>query len=146
MFSYFISTSCLHDKDPIKVYEHPSSDSLPWLATLCTGCNPLLLRKVSIGHTMARVGMPGVSGTLLCVPLRFADFDLYPSAIINHNCHRAFQVALVVKNPPANAGDARGLGLIPGSGRSPGVGNGNPFWYSCLGNPMDRGAWWTHSP
>ena len=35
MFSYFISTSCLHDKDPIKVYEHPSSDSLPWLATLC---------------------------------------------------------------------------------------------------------------
>ena len=45
----------------------------------------------------------------------------------------------VVKNPPANAGDA---GSIPGSGRSPGVGNGNPLQYSCLGNPMDRGAWW----
>ena len=44
----------------------------------------------------------------------------------------------VVKNPPANAGDA---GLIPGSGRSPGVGNGNPLQYSCLGNPMDRRAW-----
>ena len=44
----------------------------------------------------------------------------------------------MVKNPPANAGD---LGLIPGSGRSPGEGNGNPFQYSCLGNPMDRGAW-----
>ena len=68
--------------------------------------------------------MPGVSGTLLCVPLPFADFDLSPSAIINHNCNRAFQVALVVKNPPANAGGARGLGLIPG------VGNGNPFRYS----------------
>jgi len=45
----------------------------------------------------------------------------------------------VVKNPPANAGDA---GLIPGSGRSPGEGNGNPLWYSCLENPMDRRAWW----
>ena len=44
----------------------------------------------------------------------------------------------VVKNPPANAGD---LGLILGSGRSPGEGNGNPLQYSCLGNPMDRGAW-----
>ena len=45
----------------------------------------------------------------------------------------------VVKNPPANAGD---VGLTPGLGRSPGVGNGNPLQYSCLGNPMDRGAWW----
>ena len=45
----------------------------------------------------------------------------------------------VVKNPSANAGD---LGSIPGSGRSPGEGNGNPLQYSCLGNPMDRGAWW----
>ena len=44
----------------------------------------------------------------------------------------------VVKNPPANAGDA---GLIPGSGRSPGELNGNPLQYSCLGNPIDRGAW-----
>ena len=44
-----------------------------------------------------------------------------------------------VKNPPAHAGDT---GSIPGSGRSPGEGNGNPLQYSCLGNPMDRGAWW----
>ena len=44
----------------------------------------------------------------------------------------------MVKNLPANAGDA---GLIPGLGRSPGEGNGNPLQYSCLGNPMDRGAW-----
>ena len=43
---------------------------------------------------------------------------------------------------PANAGDARDTSLIPGSGRSPGGGNGNPLQYSCLGNPMDRGAWW----
>ena len=50
-------------------------------------------------------------------------------------------MVLVVKNPPANAGDARDVGLMPGSGRSPGVGNGNPFQYSCLENLMDRGAW-----
>ena len=49
----------------------------------------------------------------------------------------------VVKNPPASAGDAGDSSLIPGSGRSPGGGNGNPLLYSCPGNPMDRGAWWT---
>jgi len=47
----------------------------------------------------------------------------------------------VVKNPPANAGEAGDVSLIPGSGRPPGGGNGNPLQYSCLGNPMDRGAW-----
>ena len=51
------------------------------------------------------------------------------------------QVALVVKNPPANTGDARGEGSIPGSGRSPGGGDGNPLQHSYLGNPKDRGAW-----
>ena len=54
----------------------------------------------------------------------------------------ASQVALVVKNPPANSGDVRDADSIPGLGRSPGGGNGNPLQYSCLGNPMDRGAWW----
>ena len=47
----------------------------------------------------------------------------------------------VVKKPPANAGDAREVGSIPGLGRSPGVGNDNPLQYSCLENSMDRGAW-----
>ena len=51
------------------------------------------------------------------------------------------QVALVVKNSPAIARDVRDIGSIPGSGRSFGVGNGNPLHYSCLENPMDRGAW-----
>ena len=52
----------------------------------------------------------------------------------------------MVKNPPANAGDAE-VGLTPGSERSPREGNGNPPQYSCLENPMDRGAWWaTYSP
>ena len=48
----------------------------------------------------------------------------------------------MVKNPPADAGNAGDAGLIPGSGRSPGGGHGNPFQYSCLENPMDGGAWW----
>ena len=51
-------------------------------------------------------------------------------------------VVLVVKNPPANAGDLRDVGSILGPGRSPGGGNGNPLQSSCLENPMDRGAWW----
>ena len=51
-------------------------------------------------------------------------------------------MALVVKNLPANAGDTRDVGLIPGLRRSPGGGHGNPLQFSCLENPMDRGAWW----
>ena len=54
----------------------------------------------------------------------------------------ASQEVLVVKNLPANAGDIRDEGLISGSERSPGAGNGNPLQYSCLENPTDRGAWW----
>ena len=50
-----------------------------------------------------------------------------------------FPAGSVAHNPPASAGDA---GLIPGSGRSPGEGDGNPLQYSCLENPMGRGAWW----
>ena len=51
------------------------------------------------------------------------------------------QVVAVVKNPPANAGDRSNECSIPGSGRSPGGGHGNPVQYSCLENPMDKGAW-----
>ena len=54
----------------------------------------------------------------------------------------AFQVALVVKNMPANARELRDTGSVPGLGRSPGGGHGNPFQYSRLENSMDRGAWW----
>ena len=50
-------------------------------------------------------------------------------------------MVLVVKNPPANTGHVRDIGLIPGLGRSPRGGHGNPFQYSYLENPMDRGAW-----
>ena len=53
-----------------------------------------------------------------------------------------FPSGTVVKNLPTSAEDARDVGLIPGSGRSLGEGNGNPLQNSCLENPMDRGAWW----
>ena len=51
-------------------------------------------------------------------------------------------MVLVVKNPPANAGDIRDKGLIPGSGRSRGRGHGNPLQYAYLESPLDRRAWW----
>ena len=90
------------------------------------------------------------SDSLLCVPL------LYSLGIQNMTFISAwaFLVAPVVKNLPANAGDTRDMGSIPGSGRSPGRGQGNPLQQSCRENPMDRGAWhatvletaqsWTH--
>ena len=55
------------------------------------------------------------------------------------NVWSGFPDGTVIKDPQANAGDT---GLIPGLGTSPGEGNGNPCQYFCLGNPMDRGAWW----
>ena len=54
---------------------------------------------------------------------------------------RASQVALMVKNPPTNAGEVRDAGSIPGSGRYSGGGHGKPPQYSCLENPMGREAW-----
>ena len=63
---------------------------------------------------------------------------------MNHlNCSLGFQVALVAKNPPANAGDTGDSDSIPGLGRSLRGGNGNPLQYSCLENPTDRGIWQT---
>ena len=54
----------------------------------------------------------------------------------------SFPGGSVVKNPPANAGATEDMGSVPGSGRSPGGGHGNPLQYSCLENLTDRGAWW----
>ena len=59
-----------------------------------------------------------------------------------HALNWSFPSGTVVRNPPADAGDIRDTGLIPGLARSPGGGNGYPLQYSCLENPMDRGAWW----
>ena len=59
--------------------------------------------------------------------------------VLHTHTHTGFPGGLVAKNLPASAEDT---GSIPGSGRSPGDGNRNPLQYSCLGNPIDRGAWW----
>ena len=67
--------------------------------------------------------------------------------ISSSSVFKASQLVQLVKNLPANAGDARDVGLVPSLGRSPRVGTGNPLQYSHLGNPTDTGAWWaTVSP
>ena len=66
----------------------------------------------------------------------------YRWCICGHISIDIFPGGTVVKNPPARARDARDAGLIPGSGRSPRIGNGNPLQYSCLENSIDSGAWW----
>ena len=68
-------------------------------------------------------------------------------SFVSYSRNRASQVVLVIKNVPANSGDIRDMGSIPGLGRSPGGGLGNPLWYPCLENPTNRGAWrapWGH--
>ena len=66
---------------------------------------------------------------------------LYKSNLQEYISLRASQVALVVKNPPVNAGDGKRCRFDPWVVSSPGGGHGNPLQYSCLGNPLDRGAW-----
>ena len=68
-------------------------------------------------------------------------YPMYNCVIEQYLTHWASQVVLAVKNLPTNAGDLRDLGSIPGLGRSPGRGHGDPLQYSCLENPMDREDW-----
>ena len=74
-------------------------------------------------------------------PLTVCDKSLTLSRCLGTPPSRASRVALVVKDPPASAGDIRDMGSIPGSGRPPGGGHGSPLQSSRLENPMDRGAW-----
>ena len=70
-------------------------------------------------------------------------FDIYSEVeLLGCMVVLGFQGSASGKNPPANAGNVRDSGLIPESGRSPGEGPGNPFKYSCLESPKDRGVWW----
>ena len=110
--------------------------SVPWPGIIST---PTALEAQGLSHWPARE----VSEIpFLYVCLRFTRLSLIPDPLaVRFTLKGASRVALVVKNPPANAGDTRDTGLIPGSGRSPGLGNGSPLQYSCLGNPMDKGPW-----
>ena len=89
---------------------------------------------------------PGVPVEEPALHLPLYTFSTRPLEISRHLVlsPRTSQVALVVKNLPADAraGDIRDAGSVPVWGRPPGEGNGNPLRYSCLGNPTDRGAWW----
>ena len=76
---------------------------------------------------------------MCCCPGDHKELDT--TERLNNNLICASQVVPVVKNLPANAGDAEDTDLIPRLGRSPVKGNGNPFQYSCLENSMDRGDW-----
>ena len=80
-----------------------------------------------------------INQVTLCTWVCFSAFCFISVFVYPYLNTWAFQVAQMVKNPPANAGNSCS---IPGSGRSPGKGNGNSLQYSCLGNLLDRGAWW----
>ena len=76
---------------------------------------------------------------IFCISFGLVGFILFWFWLSLNINYKGFSGVSVVKNLPANAGD---VGLIPGLGRYPGEGNGDPIQYSCLGNPMDRGACW----
>ena len=77
-------------------------------------------------------------------PSLLEAYSLWPTFRLHHsNIPSGFPGGSVVKNLPVNVGDIRDVGLILGSGRFPGGGNGNPLQYSCLEDPMDRKAWWS---
>ena len=79
------------------------------------------------------------------MPLPWSLADLRPLLVYLPTCTRAcvgLPRGSVVKNLPAKVGDARDVDLVPGLGRFPQGGNGDPLQYSCLENSMDRGAWW----
>ena len=99
---------------------------------LTQGSNPCLLSLLHCQVGSLPLAPPGKKALIGITECK-SSFLLY---------NWASQVVLVVKNLPAKAGDVRDKGLIPGSGRFPGEGNGNPFQYSCLENSVDGGAWW----
>ena len=114
----------------------------------------MILCDVTMGPRMPRGPFTQFMGGHKCVfIMKQIGFSIRMNFIIRHSwslmqndkprqCIGASQVALKVKNPPSNAGDIRDLGSVPALGRFPRGGNGNPFQYSCLKNPMNRGAWW----
>ena len=107
---------------------------LPKLVSLWTWKMAPTSQSPRLKHCMAKASPSNLQQSKILTP-----------AVLQHHGNLASQVAPVVKNLPANAGDKRDMVSIPRSGRSPGIGNGNPLQYSCLENFMDRGAyspWW----
>ena len=105
---------------------------------MCPGATVSTRKGVNIGKTRCtmNLGQEQAQGELVITQmLNWAHTNSLEAPL-------ASQFVLMVKNRPANAGDVRKLGSIPGSGRSPGGGNGNPLQYSCLENTTDRRPWW----
>ena len=104
-------------------------------------CPVSLFYGFSFHSTTFSGGSPGGAETQEeCIIIKVRSL---PSGTeVTYSKVKASQVALVVKNPPANAQDVKHAGSTLGSGRSLGGGHGNPLQYSCLENSMDRGAWW----
>ena len=94
---------------------------------------------MTTGKTIALTRWPFVSKVMSLFFNMLSRFVI--TCLPKSKCLLISWVALVVKNLPANAGDIKDVSSIPVSGRSPGEGSGNPLQYSCLENPMDRGAW-----
>ena len=92
-------------------------------------------------HVLGHGDGAGCSGSHLSGPVIHRKSFTLTLWVWCHVPQHLSQVALVVKSPPATAGDPRTLGSVPGSGRSPGGGHGSPLQYSCLEDPKDRGAW-----
>ena len=116
---------------PSKPLEEQDYGGLPWLTRCaptagCLGSIPGWGTKISHAVQCGQIQTVG----LWRGPLHYTSIDRGET-----------QVAPVVKKPPASAGEVRGTGSIAGSGRSSGEGNGTPLQYSCLEDPMDRGAW-----
>ena len=130
--------TCYHGPFPLPSLPYPSSALAVWLP-----CNPhinLASFNFRVGRTSIRVFCQ------LCI-LFYIFSSLLFLLLLSLAClgqvegYQASQVALVIKNLPANAEDIRVGGSIPWLGRCPRGGNGNPLQYSCLENSMDRGAW-----
>ena len=120
----------------------------------CIGDDKLRLETQWLqGELLSAASCQTIGGCAFFSKIAGTESEGESAVILSIKCHlnqfyyitkqiSASQVALVVKNLPTNAGDVRDVGSVPGSGRSPGEGNGNPLQYPCLENPMDRGAWW----
>ena len=105
-----------------------------------------LIPQLLVSFNLSGAGGPWQRHTPLPLSLGYAQVSSCPHSLPCQfhsisDFKWASQVAQVVKNPPANGRDTRDMSSIPGLGRSPGGGHGNPLQYSCLENPMDRGAW-----
>ena len=118
------------------------------LLSRCSPCSPGLSPGTALALPKVQTQVPRDVFLLFTNVFSWwknSDPSLLLTAFPSQWLFTTYQVALVVKNLPASAGDMRDAGSIPWSRRSSGGGHGNPLQYPCLRNPMDRGAWWTRA-